>query len=272
MDNLILIALLAFVCEFVDSSLGMGYGTTLTPLLLLLGYEPMQVVPVVLTSEIITGLVAAAVHHRYGNAHLDFRNSDHVARQQSRLGRWTGYLPRSRDALVALMLSVFSILGAAFAVIVAVNLSAFAVSLYIAILVIAIGAYILIRHRHTMAFRWPRIIGLGTLAAFNKGISGGGYGPIVTGGQILAGVDGKAAIAIASFSEAIASIAGVTVYVLSGRAIDWVLAPYLIVGAVLSVPLAGLAVRKMDTKRLAFVIGIICLILGVQTLTEVVFS
>ena len=27
----------AFLCEYVDSTLGMGYGTTLTPLLLILG-------------------------------------------------------------------------------------------------------------------------------------------------------------------------------------------------------------------------------------------
>ena len=38
---------LAFVCEFVDSTLGMGYGTSLTPILLLMGFEPLQVVPAV---------------------------------------------------------------------------------------------------------------------------------------------------------------------------------------------------------------------------------
>ena len=31
------LALLAFMCEAVDSSLGMGYGTTLTPVLLAVG-------------------------------------------------------------------------------------------------------------------------------------------------------------------------------------------------------------------------------------------
>ena len=39
---------LAFCCEFVDSSLGMGYGTILTPTLLIMGFEPLMVIPAVL--------------------------------------------------------------------------------------------------------------------------------------------------------------------------------------------------------------------------------
>ena len=60
------IALLAFVAEYVDSTLGMGYGTTLTPVLLAFGYEPMQVVPAVLLSELFTGLLAGLAHHSAG--------------------------------------------------------------------------------------------------------------------------------------------------------------------------------------------------------------
>ncbi len=50
------IILFAFICEYVDSSLGMGYGTTLTPLLLIMGYNPLQIVPAVLLSELILTL------------------------------------------------------------------------------------------------------------------------------------------------------------------------------------------------------------------------
>jgi uncharacterized membrane protein YfcA len=57
--------LLAFVCELVDSSLGMGYGTTLTPILLIAGYEPIEIVPAVLFSECITGIVAGILHHEF---------------------------------------------------------------------------------------------------------------------------------------------------------------------------------------------------------------
>ena len=64
------IGAIAFLAEYVDSALGMGYGTTLTPILLMMGYEPMQVVPAVLLSELVTGLLAAMAHHVAGNANF----------------------------------------------------------------------------------------------------------------------------------------------------------------------------------------------------------
>ena len=39
------IFLAALFCEYIDSALGMGYGTTLTPLLLLAGFDPLEIVP-----------------------------------------------------------------------------------------------------------------------------------------------------------------------------------------------------------------------------------
>ena len=60
------LVILAFICEYMDSTLGMGYGTTLTPLLLIMGYEPLQVVPVVLISELFSGLLAGVFHHKEG--------------------------------------------------------------------------------------------------------------------------------------------------------------------------------------------------------------
>ena len=49
------IILLSFIFETLDSTLGMGYGTTLTPILLLLGFDVLQIVPCILISELITG-------------------------------------------------------------------------------------------------------------------------------------------------------------------------------------------------------------------------
>jgi hypothetical protein len=60
----VVIVLLAFVCEYVDSSLGMGYGTTLTPLLVMLG------LPAILLSELATGITAGSFHHGFGNVNL----------------------------------------------------------------------------------------------------------------------------------------------------------------------------------------------------------
>ena len=42
------VAILALSCEYIDASIGMGYGTALTPLLLVIGFLPLDVVPAVL--------------------------------------------------------------------------------------------------------------------------------------------------------------------------------------------------------------------------------
>ena len=53
--------------------------------------------------------------------------------------------------------------------------------------------------------------------AFDKGIGGGGYGPIVTSGQIVTGIDAKSAIGIMSLTEGIVSIISVIMYILMGQ-------------------------------------------------------
>jgi len=241
------IVVLSFVCELVDSSLGMGYGTTLTPVLLLLGYEPLDVVPAVLFSEFITGVLAGVFHHEFGN--VDLR-------------------PGSHDLKVAGLLTVLSVVGVLLAVGIAVRLPTWAVKLYIGVLVLAIGLVILKNSGRQLPFSWRRIGVLGFVAAFNKGISGGGYGPVVTGGQMLAGVRGRSAIGIASLAEGLTSIVGVVVYLASGTPFPWLLAPSLVLGAVLSVPLAAYVVSRIPAGRLTLIIGGFSTALGSYTLVR----
>ena len=54
----LLLLSVAFACELIDSGLGMGYGTILTPTLLLMGFAPEIVVPAILFSELLSGFAA----------------------------------------------------------------------------------------------------------------------------------------------------------------------------------------------------------------------
>ena len=49
--NYFLIAVLAFILEAIDASFGMGYGTILTPTMLMLGFDAMQVVPAIIKNK-----------------------------------------------------------------------------------------------------------------------------------------------------------------------------------------------------------------------------
>jgi len=73
MELFLLIIIFAFIFESMDSMAGMGFGTALSPLLLLLGYTPLQVVPSILISEAITGVIDTFFDHEFNNVRYSFR-------------------------------------------------------------------------------------------------------------------------------------------------------------------------------------------------------
>lgn len=262
---------LAFFAEYIDSTLGMGYGTTLTPILLLMGFEPLQIVPAVLLSELFTGLLAGFTHHAVGNVTLlprTMRLSSIIKRL-----RQEGFANGIRMGFplhlkITALIASCSIIGTVASVTLALSLPKFIIKLYIGLLVFAIGIVILATMRMTFGFSWKRVVGLGLLASFNKGISGGGYGPVVTGGQLLAGIDSKNAIGITSLAEGLTCIVGVSMYWISPQAIDWQLAPWLCLGALISVPWSAWTVKIMRTDKLRILIGVATVLLGITTIWQ----
>ena len=240
------IVLVALACEYVDSTLGMGYGTTLTPVLLLAGFQPLAIVPAVLLSELVTGVTSGIMHHGAGN--VNFRRG-------------------SRHRHVALVLAGCSVLGTLAAVTVSLQVPPWALEGYIGVLVLGVGVTILLTRQKTFGFSWRKIAGLGLLAAFNKGMSGGGYGPVVSGGQVLSGMDARQAVGITSMAEGLTCIVGAALY-LGTTGIDGRLALPLVVGAMLSVPLSVHSVRAVKDRWLRLAIGVLTLALGTVTLVR----
>jgi uncharacterized membrane protein YfcA len=268
------ISIIAFVAEYVDSTLGMGYGTSLTPILLILNFDPLQVVPAVLFSELITGVLAGFTHHSVGN--VDFRPKTMNPKKIYNAIKNLGILQSFRLGVplhlkVMILIAVCSIAGTITAVCIALKLPEFYLKLYIGALILLIGLFILITINKQYHFSWKKMTLLGVVASFNKGISGGGYGPVVTGGQILSGLEGKNAVGITSMAEGLTCAVGVLTYVLTKGVVDWQLAPYLVIGAVISVPMSALTVRKLKTRKLRLIIGIITTFLGVFTLLKFIF-
>ncbi len=62
--------ILAAILEYGEATLGMGYGTILAPILILMGYEPLILVPVILLSQFFAGFLAALFHHVFNNMDL----------------------------------------------------------------------------------------------------------------------------------------------------------------------------------------------------------
>jgi len=247
-----MLALIALVCEYVDSTLGMGYGTTLTPLLLILpfGLDPLTIVPAVLISELFTGIAGGISHNEAGNLNLK---------------------PGTMDFKIAMTLAVCSMVGAVLAVIIAVNIDKTTLKLVIGGIVLAVGIVLVATKGAKFRFSWKKILALGLIASFNKALSGGGYGPVVMGGQLVSGVKGKSAIGITSLAEGLTCLVGVILFVIAGKITDLSLALPLTLGAVCSIPFSAYTVRQMHQKWLVTAIAVLTIVLGTWTILKTLY-
>ncbi|MHA1775128.1 MAG: sulfite exporter TauE/SafE family protein [Promethearchaeota archaeon] len=255
---LVFVAGLALVCEYIDSALGGGYGTILTPILLILGLDKAMVVPAILITEFFTGIISAIMHHRAGNANFTLEIDRNLNKKA---------LLISQDAKIAIILGIFGVLGGVVAALVAINIPAAIVNTYIGILVTMVGLLVLLNFK--WKFSWAKIVGIGLLAAFNKGMSGGGYGPLVSSGQIVTDRNPKQAVASTSLSEAAVCAGALIIYILTKTFpfnFQFVLA--LLAGALSSVPFAVLTVKKIQVEKFQPLVGIITCGLGVWTLVK----
>jgi len=235
---------LSMICQFIDSSMGMGYGVLMTSLLLAIGFEPSAVVPAVLLSDFVSGITAGFFHHSERN--VDFS-------------------PRSIDTKVVVLLSSFAVVGAVVSALFLQGLPSRLVSVWISVMVIYMAFVILTTRNQPRSFRWWRLIVFTGIASVNKGISGGGYGPLVMGGQMLSGVDTKKAVGITSMSEGIVCFAALAVYVLFTRSVDWMFAPWLLAGSVLAIPFAVKLVKTMKEEKLRHWVAVVLLVLSIFT-------
>jgi uncharacterized membrane protein YfcA len=268
----LLILSLSFTCEFIDSSLGMGYGTILSPILIILGFNPLLVVPAILLSQAFGGMSASIFHHKFENVSFKFG---------------------SRDLNLVLIISSFGILATVFAACIAVNLPKKLLNSYIGILVLIMGLILL--RPHNIRFSWKKMVGVGFLSGFNKGISGGGFGPVVMGGQILAGGEYRAAVGITTLAEPPICICGFFTYLigriakeidgslfnrpfadlarqlLSARLFQWEFILALLLGAIFVGPFGALTTKNLKSENLRLIISLLISVLGLWTLIKTWF-
>jgi len=139
------------------------------------------------------------------------------------------------------------------------------------------------------------MIGIGILSAFNKGLSGGGFGPVVTAGQIMAGQDYKGAIGVTTFAEAPICIVGFLTYLIgktvttfdqsvlqipmseflkkmfSPELFQWELILALFLGSILVAPFGAFATKIIKKEWMHYILGVIIIVLGVWTLYKTFF-
>ncbi len=248
LEGLVLL-LLALGCEFVDATIGMGYGTTLTPLLILMGYPVAVIVPCAVLSQLAGNLSAAFCHHQVGN--VDFLRDR-----------------RARSA--ALLIGGIGLVVSIGTVLLALRLSPGFLKVGVSVSILGVGVFLLAGSRFNMQYRLRNVAALGAVAGFNKAFSGGGYGPLVCGGQVLAGLDVRAAVGTTAVAEAIVCLATAATYLASGSSVPLGVLVPLTLGSVLSTPVSALALRRMPQALARKLMGAAVVTLGLLALLRAV--
>jgi len=244
---LLLIAV-ALIMEFIDSFLGMMYGTVLSPLLILAGYDAKTVVPAILISQAVGGFIASWRHHKLGNA---------------------SFSKGTVDRQISLRVIGLGVLASIIGVFLSVSIPVKLLNTYIALLVIGIGVMIFLRK--TLVMTSAKMFVLGFVSAFNKALSGGGFGPLVAGGQLVfKDRQEKGAIGSTDFAEAPICLISFVLWVLLKGLPDLGLTIPLCLGAGIGGFLGPEALSRITSRnKLKLVLGGLVLVEGLWVLYKV---
>lgn len=267
--GIVIVCFSAIIMEMIDAGLGMGYGTVLSPLLIALGYSPLVVVPSILFSQAIGGFTASMFHHKFKN--VDFKPKSTNIKKIKESLKTRGFIASfkigfTKDFKVMLSITLLGVIATILGVFIAVKIPKWGLTTYIGILVIAMG--IILLQNRVFQFSWKKMIGVGLLASFNKGISGGGFGPVTTGGQVIAGNNYKSSIGCTTLSEAPICIIGFITYLLLKGLTSYELLIATSIGAVIGAPFGALLTKKINSKKLKYILGILITFLGVYVLFQ----
>ncbi len=232
--------LIGFTGQYLDASIGLGYGTITVPLLLLLGVPPIYTVPAILLSKTVLGVFSGGVHHMAGN----------VKRK------------------VALPLIMAGILGTVLGVPITFFLPDREINALIGVILMTIGFLCILNvARGVKMGRYSpnKIRFSGFFAGFTNGISGGGYGAISTTGLISAGIDSRVAIGSTVLSETAVSLSAVLLYYYLLPEVNWGVTLALLIGGAIATPIGALTTKSSPSRKLGAVIGVIVMSLGASS-------
>ena len=244
---LALTALVGFVAQLIDGSVGMAFGVTATSFLLVIGYGPAMSSAVVHLAEIGTSLASGTFHLRFGNV----------------------------DRRVLLLVAIPGAIGAFFGATVLTSIDLSSAKPWTAALLLALGVLIIVRFSGTAALRVPRrpraawLLPLGLFAGFVDASGGGGWGPIMTTSLTASdSLTSRRAIGTTNTAEFLVSVAASAGFLvgLGAASIQWTAVLALLVGGILAAPIAAKIVSVAPQRILGLITGVVVVILNTRQL------
>lgn len=235
--GLVLVALIGFMAQLVDGSLGMGFGVTSATLLAATGYAPAAASATIHVVKIGTGAMSGTAHWRFGNVH------------------WRAVT----------ILAVPGFIGAFVGAIVLSNIAGDVAAPWVSLILATLGVIVLARTVlgrspavRLYSPRWRSLGPLGAVGGFIDSIGGGGWGPVTTSTMMAANqLPPNQVIGTVSMSEFIVAIGATLGFLLALGTESIPIGPTvaLLLGALVAAPIAAWAVSRLDHRVLGGLVG-----------------
>jgi uncharacterized membrane protein YfcA len=259
---LIVFLIIGFFAQFIDGTVGMGYGAFSASILIGIGIMPALASASIHTAEIFTSLISGVSHWGFGNVKKEW----------------------------LLLLVIPGAVGGGLGAYFLASIPGDIVKPFIAGFLLIMGVLILFRFarpkrettsnsRLSTALSNPKIskqrIGvLGFVAAFFDAVGGGGWGPIATPGLILTeNTEPRKVIGTVNMAEFfITVVIAATFFITLGtEEYDWGMIGVLLVGGAIAAPLAAYLCKKLPARILGIIVGAALIIYNLRTLLLTIF-
>lgn len=243
-QSIITFIVVGFIAQLIGGTLGMAYGVSANVLLLNIGIPPVVASASIHAAEVFTSAIPGLSHFSFGNV----------------------------DRKLLLQLIVPGILGGVLGVYAfTLDKDGNVIRPFVSFYLLVMGSVILWRARRTFQERQrPRFLfPLGLAGGFFDAIGGGGWGPIVTTTVIAQGHNPRLSIGSVNATSFFVTFAEVAAFVLTMPGLifaHWQIVLGLFIGGVIAAPLAAYACKRLPTRLLMILVGILIIIMSIRTL------
>lgn len=244
--TLILFFLTGLIAEFIDGSLGMGYGVISSSLLITIGLTPVLASSTVHLSEIFVSAVSGVSHLRFGNV--------------------------EKRLLVRLLIP--GSLGAITGAFILCNLPGDRIKPLVSLYLFTMGVIIIYRsfRQRERPVKEQGTVVLALAGGFFDAIGGGGWGPIVTSTLLTRGYEPRKIVGTVNLAEFFITIVQGGVFVALVKDLNLFTILALIAGGSLAAPLAAYFCKRIKPSRLMFMAGLLIILLSIRSIVLSLFS
>ncbi|MCD6263447.1 sulfite exporter TauE/SafE family protein [Candidatus Bathyarchaeota archaeon] len=241
-EVIILFIIVGFIAQIIDGALGMAYGVSSTTFLLSMGIPPAMASAGVHTAEIFISGISGLSHLKLGNV----------------------------DKKLFIKLLIPGVIGGAVGAYILTAIPAKMIKPFVAFYLLIMGIMILRKalkkteKKNVKTILFP----LGLLGGFFDAIGGGGWGPIVTSTLVARGSNPRFAIGSVNLAEFFVSITEVATFLTTIGLVQWQIIFGLVIGGVLAAPLAAYICKRLPSKTLMIIVGILIIVLSIRTIHQ----